>query len=277
MERAAVGQVRRVDIADKAVVVTGGASGIGLAIAEACGELGARVALADIEEAALEAAQSLLADRGVTAIVVQTDVRHADQLERLRDEVDREFGGADIVCNNAGILPPAAMLWDTPVRDLEWAFSVNLWGIVHGVRAFVPGMIERGSPAYIVNTASMAGLGGSPLYAGYGMTKAAVVSLSNSLRDELQAVGAPIGVSVLLPEMISTRLAYAERNRGDATVQIAEDPELDVFRIGLDPAVVGDRVVSAIREDRFWILPPGDDQFMAAAVAWMDGIKESAS
>jgi NAD(P)-dependent dehydrogenase (short-subunit alcohol dehydrogenase family) len=268
--------VDELEIAGKTVVVTGAASGIGLAIAEAGADQGARLALADIEPVALESARDLIARRGGEVIAVSTDVRHATALEQLRDEVDRVFGGADIVCNNAGVLSPLLPLWEMPVADVEWVFAVNLWGIVRGVQAFVPGMIARGHPGHVVNTSSMAALGAAPYTAAYGMSKAAVVSLSCSLRDELQAVGAPVGVSVLLPEMIRTRLAFAERNRAADSQPVDEDPALNFANDGLDPAVIGDRVVRAIRRESFWILPPSDDPFMQAASLWMDGIKGAA-
>jgi NAD(P)-dependent dehydrogenase (short-subunit alcohol dehydrogenase family) len=264
-----------VEIAGKTVVVTGAASGIGFAIADACAAAGARLALADVEPTALERARDDLAPRGVDVIAVRTDVRHVAELERLRDEVDRAFGGADIVCNNAGVMSPLVSLWESPIDDLEWEVGVNLWGIVHGVRAFVPGMIERGRPAYVVNTASMAGLGPAPHSAGYAMSKAAIVSMSCSLCEELADTG--VGVSVLLPELIRTRLAFAERNRGDGRETIDEDPAADVFKDGLDPAVIAARVVAAIHEQRFWILPPPDDYFMQAAGAWMDGIRAAST
>ena len=264
------------EIADKAVVVTGSASGIGYAIADACAQRGARIILADVETGALEQARVRLAQSGTEVIAIRTDVRYPEQLEALRDEADRTFGGADILCNNAGVLPPAATVWETPIADMHWTLDVNLLGIVHGLRAFVPGMIARGAPSYVVNTASMAALGTSPYFAAYGMGKAAVVSLSGSLRDELQAVGAPVGVSVLLPEMVQTRLAFAERNRDEGGEQIVEDPAADVFQAGLDPAVLGARVVAAIEAERFWILPPADDPFMQAAKEWMTGIEDSA-
>lgn len=259
------------EIAGKTVVVTGAASGIGLAIAESCAADGARLALADIEPTALDRARDAFAARGVDVIAVRTDVRHAAELERLRDEVNRTFGGTDLLCNNAGVMSPLVPLWQSPVADLEWVFAVNLWGIVHGVRAFLPGMIERGGPAHIVNTASMAAFGAAPHSAGYAMSKAAVVSMSCSLRDELLETG--VGVSVLLPELIRTRLAYAERNRGDGAESYQEDPAADVFKDGLDPGVIAERVISAVREARFWILPPPEDYFMQAASAWMDGIR----
>jgi NAD(P)-dependent dehydrogenase (short-subunit alcohol dehydrogenase family) len=264
-----------VEIAGKTVVVTGAASGIGFAIAEAFAVEGARLVLADIESSALDRARGAVADRGVDVVIVQTDVREASALEHLRDEVDRTFGGADIVCNNAGVMSPLVPFWESPVADIEWVLSVNLWGIVHGTRAFLPGMIERGRPAHVVNTASMAAFGPAPHSAGYAMSKAAIMSLSCSLRDELQAT--PVGVSVLLPEMIRTRLAFAERNRGDGSETYEEDAAADVFKDALDPAVVAARVVAAVREEHFWILPPPDDFFMQAASTWMDEIRAAST
>jgi NAD(P)-dependent dehydrogenase (short-subunit alcohol dehydrogenase family) len=264
-----------VEIAGKTVVVTGGASGIGFAIAEGFASEGARLAIADIESSALEGARERLTDRGADVVTVQTDVRNASALEHLRDEVDRELGGADIVCNNAGVMSPLVSFWESPAADIEWVLSVNLWGIIHGARAFLPGMIERGRPAHMVNTASMAAFGGAPHSAGYAMSKAAIVSLSCSLRDELLATD--VGVSVLLPEMIRTRLAFAERNRGDGSADFEEDPAADVFKDALDPAVIAARVVDAVRAQRFWILPPPDDYFMQTASTWMDEIRAAST
>jgi NAD(P)-dependent dehydrogenase (short-subunit alcohol dehydrogenase family) len=257
----------------KTVVVTGAASGIGFAIADGCAGLGARIVLADVEDDALQKARTAIAERGVEVIAVRTDVRQAQHLERLRDETDRAFGGADVVCNNAGVQNPLAPIWDAEASDLDWVFQVNLWGVLNGVRAFVPGMVERGRPGHIVNTSSMAAFGPAPSSASYAMTKAAVVSLSCSLRDELRAVDAPIGVSVVLPELIATRLAFSARNRGETTDAVDEDPEQDWSRGGLDPAVVAERITSAIGDGRFWVLPPADDFFMQAAIRWMDEIR----
>jgi NAD(P)-dependent dehydrogenase (short-subunit alcohol dehydrogenase family) len=267
--------VRQLEISGTTVVVTGAASGIGFALAKGFVAEGARLALADVEPEALDRARAVFAERGVEAIAVPTDVRESAALEHLRDEVDRAFGGADIVCNNAGVMSPLVPVWESPAADIEWVIAVNLWGIIHGARAFLPGMIERTRPAHMVNTASMAALGGAPLTAGYGMSKAAVVSLSCSLRGELQGTG--VGVSVLLPEMIRTRLAFAERNRGDGSAPFEEHPEADVLKGGLDPAVVAARVVDAVRNERFWILPPPDDIFMQGANAWMNEIRAAST
>src|SRR5690242_10321782 len=135
------------DTSGKTVVVTGAASGIGFALAEAFAAEGGRLALADIEPSALDHARDVLAARGVEAIALQTDVRDVSALEHLRDEVDHALGGADIVCNNAGVMSPLVPFWESPAADIEWVLSVNMWGIINGARAFLPGMIERGRPA----------------------------------------------------------------------------------------------------------------------------------
>jgi NAD(P)-dependent dehydrogenase (short-subunit alcohol dehydrogenase family) len=264
-----------VNISGSTVVVTGAASGIGFAIADACAAEGARVVLADVEQAALDDALARIRAREVEAIGVCTDVRRIDDLEQLRNEVERVFGGTDILCNNAGVLAPASPTWNTPMADLEWTLDVNLWGIVRGIQIFVPAMLARGTRCHVVNTASMAAFGATPENAAYGMSKAAVVSLSCSLRDELRGVDAPVGVSVLLPEMVRTRLASAERNRGERLGSDAQEPVVDVFESGLPPAVLGDRVVGAVKEERFWVLPPANDVFAMAATAWMQDIQDS--
>jgi NAD(P)-dependent dehydrogenase (short-subunit alcohol dehydrogenase family) len=266
-----------VDLAGKTVVVTGAASGIGFAIADACARQGARIVLGDVEVDALDRARAAIADRGVEVVAVRTDVRERENLDRLRDATDDAFGGADVLCNNAGVSNPFAPIWEAERSDLEWVFKVNMGGVLHGLRAFLPGMIERGRPGHVVNTASMSALGPAAFSASYAMTKAAVVSLSCSLRDELQAVGAPIGVSVVLPELIATRLAFSTRNRGASTDAVAEDPEQDWSRDGISPTVIADRVTSAIRDERLWAMPPASDQFVQAALAWMDDIRAATS
>ena len=250
------------------VVVTGAASGIGRGLAQAFAENGARLVLADIEQGALDTAVAELEDGGFEATSLRADVRDFASVCAVRDHADATFGGADIVCNNAGVLPPPARAWEVPEDDLEWILRVNLYGVINGVRAFVPGMIERGRPGYLVNTASMNALAPVGQYASYSMSKGANVAFSETLAIDLAEAGASIGVSVLLPEMIKSNLGTAERNRADADAsKRAFPPGADPFSMmGLEPTELAARVVSAVRDERFWILPPADDPFMQQAI-----------
>lgn len=258
------------DFAGKVAVVTGAASGIGLALARRCAEEGMRVALADVEAGPLEEAAAELAgahgeDR---VLAVPTDVRDEAAVAALADAVFDRFGTAHLVCNNAGV-GVGGLTWTVPADRWRWIVDVNLLGVAHGIRAFVPRLIEQGE-GHVVNTASAAGLVTGPGMAPYFATKHAVVALSESLYFDLQLVGAPVGVSVLCPEWVRTRIAESERNRPPdvSAVDLAGnpvDPEAAPDRSGgasivqglveggIDPAEVADAVLDGVRRGRFWI------------------------
>ena len=144
---------------DRTAVITGAASGIGYALAERFGAEGMNVVMADVEEAALEAAHNKLSDLGVNAIAVKTDVSQAEQLEHLADRAFEEFGAVHILCNNAGVSGGGMLpLWEQPLNNWNWVMGVNLWGVIHGIRAFMPRMVEQGTEGHVINTASPAGL-----------------------------------------------------------------------------------------------------------------------
>jgi NAD(P)-dependent dehydrogenase (short-subunit alcohol dehydrogenase family) len=199
-------------------VVTGGASGIGLALARAFAAEEMRVVLADIEAAPLEAAVAGLRGQGAEAIGVVTDVSRADSVGALADATYAAFGACHVLCNNAGVGAPAAKVWETTVNDWRWVHGVNVMGVVHGVLAFVPRMIEAGEEGFVVNTSSGDG-GIAPLPAAsvYAASKAAVSSLTECLAAQLESEGTRLRAAVFYPSggLLRTGLWTADRNRPD--------------------------------------------------------------
>jgi len=194
-------------------LVTGGASGIGYALAKALGERGLSVALADVEPGALESAATTLGAKGVDVEPFLVDVSEAAQVEELARSVEARFGGVDVLCNNAGVmLAGLQRLWEVDPADWEWILGVNLWGVIYGLRVFVPRLIARGR-GHVVNTASLAGIATVPYVAPYTAAKHAVVGLSETLAAELDEVAPGVGVTVLCPGFVATRLSEAARNR----------------------------------------------------------------
>lgn len=251
---------------DKVAVVTGGASGIGRGMAERFGEEGMKVVLADIEEEALRQAEAEMREKGVDVLAVLTDVSKPEHLENLAQQTLNAFGGVHIVCNNAGVVGGSGgfgRTWESTLKDWEWVMGVNLWGVIHGIRTFLPIMLEHGEEGHIVNTASVAGLiGGSGIY---GVTKQGVVALSESLFSELRMAQAKVGVSVLCPGWVDTQLMDAARNRpqeltdptaGPLDPQSAAVAEMirNFLKTGTAPSSVADQVVEAIRNEQLYIL-----------------------
>ncbi len=256
------------DFEGKVAVVTGGASGIGLALARRFAREGMRVVVADVERAALDEATAALADASGAGNVlgVPTDVRDDDAVDALAVATFERFGTAHVLCNNAGV-GVGGLTWTVPPDRWRWAVDVNLLGVARGIRAFVPRMIEQGE-GHVVNTASAAGILTGPAMAPYFATKHAVVALSESLHFDLELTGASVGVSVLCPEWVRTNIADTERNRPSdvAPVESGPVPGVDVdpemmraliqglIAGGMDPDDVAAQVVDAIRSGRFWIL-----------------------
>jgi NAD(P)-dependent dehydrogenase (short-subunit alcohol dehydrogenase family) len=265
-------------LAGRVAVVTGGASGIGRAMGERFAAEGMHVVLGDVEAPALDATVAELRGRGLDVTGVTTDVADYDSVVALRDAALSAHGGVHVLCNNAGVGAGAeGRMWDHELNDWRWALGVNVWGVIHGIKAFLPGMVERGEPGHVVNTSSgnggIAPLPSTPIYA---LTKSAVVTLSESLHAQLQASGAGerIGASVLFPgpHMLRTGLFSSWRNRppelANATPRSTPPTTIESFEkrmadAGVEIAYtpveeVADRVVEAIRHRTFWILPPSE-------------------
>jgi NAD(P)-dependent dehydrogenase (short-subunit alcohol dehydrogenase family) len=245
------------ELTGRVAVVTGAASGLGRAMVERFASEGMRLVLADIEPGPLEALTASLVDRGVDVRALTTDVAVAEAIDRLADVCFDRFGAVHVLCNNAGVVKRARS-WNLTLDDWRWVLDVDLWSVIHAVRAFVPRMIEQPEGAHIVNTASMSGLLPIPNLAAYSVAKSAVVALSEALQLDLEAEGSEIGVSVLCPGFIATRITESERNRPAVLASTARVPDAPRTTSGvqatMDAAAVADAVVDAIRANRFWIL-----------------------
>ena len=239
---------------DRVAVVTGAASGIGLALAERFVAEGMKVVMADIEAGALATASAALRQKGAAILATRVDVSRPEDVERLADETYDAFGAAHVVCNNAGVAVIGAVHEHT-LADWHWVINVNLWGVIHGVEAFVPRMVAQKQPGHVVNTASMAGLIASQGLGVYNTTKYAVVGLSETLQKDLR--GHDIGVSVLCPMGVHTRIRQSERNRPAALRNPAaarEGAAVELIGRYLPPEHVAERVLRAIYANRLYVI-----------------------
>jgi NAD(P)-dependent dehydrogenase (short-subunit alcohol dehydrogenase family) len=251
----------------RVAVVTGAASGIGLAMAQRFASAGMKLVLADIEAAPLQRALAQLQEAGATAMAVPVDVASDASVDALADAAYRAYGAVHVLCNNAGVAAPALLqpTWENSLADWHWILGVNLMGVVHGLRAFVPRMLAAGDEGHIVNTASVAGLlsGSGPYFA----SKHGVTCISEGLYKDFRAIGAKLSASVLCPGVIRTAILGAERNR---PVQFGGPTDMSAlsessqrwttgFRAaieaGIEPVAVADAVAEAIVHDRFYIVP----------------------
>jgi len=253
------------ELKGKVAVVTGGASGIGRAMAERFAAEGMKVVLADIEEGALAAAESEMRAAGATVASKRTDVSRGEDVDALARFAVDTFRAVHVVCNNAGVAV-GGVTWQQTVKDWEWLLGVNLWGVIHGIRTFVPIMLQQGDECHVVNTASRAGLITRPWLAMYCASKHAVVALSESLHHELSLTGSKVKVSVLCPAVVNTRIGESQRNRPDALrdaagagvpvqqMQAMEQAFRATLAAGQAPEEVAAAVVDAIKNERFYIL-----------------------
>ena len=249
------------DLAGKVAVITGGASGIGLAMAEAFGVERMSIVLADIEQHALDRAVEKLTQDGHEAFGVLCDVSKYDQVEAVAQAARQRFGKIHLLCNNAGVSitgPIFAMSMD----DWRWVYDVNVWGVIHGIKAFVPIMMEQGEAAHVVNTASLASFNGTGDHAPYCSSKAAVLSLSQALYSEMIAFDTRIGVSVVCPGMVDTAINRSWRNRpqGDEPWSDREFSQAGFMRgsaefqaAGVSPSEIADLTLEAIKDNRFYV------------------------
>ena len=238
---------------DRVAVVTGGGSGIGRALVDVFAREGMRVVVADIDEgSAVDAADAVRKGGGI-ALAVRTDVTDLAQVQALADRAFSELGAVDVLCNNAGVALWGSLETATH-RDWQWVLGVNLWGVIHGIEAFVPRMIAGGRRGHVVNTASMAGLVATRGLGVYNTSKYAVVGLSETLVKDLAPHG--IGVSVLCPLGVATRIRSSDRNRPS---QLRNDGTEAAAPVTLDgstlaPEAVAEMVLSAVLENRLYVI-----------------------
>ncbi|MEJ8571982.1 SDR family NAD(P)-dependent oxidoreductase [Microbaculum marinum] len=249
------------DPAGKTAFVTGAGSGIGLGIARRLARAGARVAMCDIRAEALEAARQEVSGisrnfSGDEALGIVVDVSDQSSVEAAADEAEARFGEVDLVVNNAGVAMHGVKIEDVALSDWDWALGVNVYGVIHGIRTFVPRLKARGS-GHVVNTASIGGLQVNQTFltGPYSTTKFAVVAISEALRSELEGTG--VGVSVLCPMAVATDIHLSARSRPERLGGPHERPQDhfmgDLIKDGQSPDQVGDRLVAALRNGDFYV------------------------
>lgn len=249
------------DLKGKTAVITGAGSGIGAALTRRGAAEGMNLVLADISEAETNALVDEIGhDR---ALAVRCDVSDQSSVENLANDAYERFGAVDLLCNNAGIVPGGRhrMVWEYTPGDWQWSLGVNLWGVIHGIRSFVPRMISAGRPGHILNTASVAGVVSGSGSACYGASKHAVVRVTEALYAGLREVGAPIGVTLFCPGLVRTAIYDAEQHRPDAFVD-GERPRKsagieamrdEIYRNALGPDEAAEIAFSGIMQDQFYV------------------------
>jgi NAD(P)-dependent dehydrogenase (short-subunit alcohol dehydrogenase family) len=261
------------DFKRRVAVITGAASGIGRALAERCAREGMRVILADVEPGALAEVEASVQAGGGTALAVRADVSQPKDIAALAEKTLEAFGAVHLLCNNAGVAT-SGTAWESSLTDWEWVLGVNLWGVIHCLRTFVPIMLAQDTECHVVNTASMSGLVSFPGGSVYAVSKHGVVTLSEALHHELAERGGKVKVSVLCPGLVRTRIVDCARNRPERLASTTPIGSIEAagwetlrqqMQTAMPPAQVADAVFQAIREERFYILthPEGKDWIRA--------------
>jgi NAD(P)-dependent dehydrogenase (short-subunit alcohol dehydrogenase family) len=247
-------------------VITGAASGIGKGMARAAAREGMRVVMADIEKPALDDAAAEVAELGAETLAVPTDVTDADSVEALASAAYDRFGAVHLLHNNAGVFQ-AGVVWERTRADWDWVMNVNFWGVLNGIKAFVPKMLEGGEPGHIVNTSSVAGITTVAYSGPYVVSKFACAALTECLAHDFRAQGASIGVSCLVPGAVTTGIARSGRNRPDEPPAEAQAPDHAfveqamadlIAEKGREPDEAGEIVFAGIRTGQFWITTMDD-------------------
>jgi NAD(P)-dependent dehydrogenase (short-subunit alcohol dehydrogenase family) len=263
------------DFDGKVAVVTGAASGIGRGLAQRFAREGMKVVLSDIDQDRLDAAVQELRQQEYDVLGVRTDVAVAESVDELARKALEAYGKVHVVCNNAGVLNSAGPIWEASLKDWQWMFGVNIWGVINGIRSFVPIMLDQDEEGHMINTASIAGLG--PGNSIYSITKHAVVATTEALYLQLKAGEAKVGCSVLCPTYVNTNLVEAEqhrpeelRNEGQSGNATGWDFLWERLRNGTSPEQMAEVVIEAVKNEQFYIIP--EDYAEEGFRAWSENL-----
>ena len=273
-----------IDWNDKVAVITGGANGIGLAIVKKCLSLNMKVVIADINEQEIQSTINQLNIDSSRILGVKTDVSKYSAVEDLASKVFKTFGRVDFLFNNAGVAD-SSFVWESSLKDWEWVLGVNLYGVIHGIKALVPEMIKQDTTGYINNTSSLSGLLSANLGI-YSVSKHAVVSLSETLYQSLQLVQSKLQVAVFCPGFLKTNINTSERNRPeelqDTTIEKSQEMHPELLKIktfvdkvvtkGMDPALAVDILFKELEEGKFYIQTHKDERTLGSIKMRMEGI-----
>ena len=260
------------DFTGKTAVITGGASGIGLGLAEHCAKLGMNVVLGDIQQDTLDQAVEKVEQRQANVIGVITDTMVKTSVANLLQEATNAYGNVHLVFNNAGVAAgnsAGKAVWEAPDEDWQWVMGVNFYGVLYGVQTFIPHMLEHGEESYMVNTASLAAV--MPMGGSYGVSKHGVLALTEGVQSDLEQRGANIRAGVLCPGFVDTQIFAAERNRPGAEQNHTDpdDPQYEAVKAmlanGKSPAEIAEYVFDAMAAEQFYMLPhPAWDDFVSS-------------